>query len=185
MAIPHGTPASLATLPGTDINVPKPRLGIVADQSGHALKVEIVRHLRSCGCDIVDFGANQLEIAADHAECMLPLARAIEAGELTRGIALSGSGVGLSIAANKFAAIRAGLVHDVFSAHQGVEEDGMNVMCLGAAVVGTGLALDLVHVFLNARYSGTTSQQRRLAHLHAIDRRDALPCASQPVGSAP
>jgi ribose 5-phosphate isomerase B len=75
----------------------------------------------------------------------------------------------VSIAANKFPGVRAGLVHDVFSAHQGVEDDDMNVACLGGTVIGTGLAVDLVHVFLNARFSGALRHQRRLAKLRAIE----------------
>ena len=146
-----------------------PRVGIAADHGGFVLKTELVRSLRACGCDVLDFGAHHLDPADDYPDFVIPLARAIAAGELMRGIALCGSGVGVSIAANKFPGVRAGLVHDVFSAHQGVEDDDMNVACLGGTVIGTGLAVDLVHVFLNARFSGAPRHQRRLAKLRAIE----------------
>ena len=149
----------------------KPRVGIAADHGGFALKTELVRSLRSSGCDVMDFGAHHLDPADDYPDFVAPLARAIATGELMRGIALCGSGVGVSIVANKFAGVRAGLVHDVFSAHQGVEDDDMNIACFGATVIGTGLALDLLHTFLNARFSGASRHQRRLAKLRAIENR--------------
>jgi len=151
------------------------KVGIAADHGGFVLKTELIRSLRASGCEVVDFGAHQLDPADDYPDFVIPLARAIAAGELLRGIALCGSGVGVSIAANKFVGIRAGLVHDVFSAHQGVEDDDMNVACLGGTVIGTGLALDLVHVFLNARFSGAPRHQRRLAKLQAIEHRNQEP----------
>lgn len=146
-----------------------PRVGIAADHGGFALKTELIRSLRTCGCDVLDFGAHQLDPADDYPDFVIPLARAVAAGVILRGIALCGSGVGVSIAANKFAGVRAGLVHDVFSAHQGVEDDDMNIVCLGGAVIGAGLAIDLVHVFLNARFTGDPRHQRRLAKLRAIE----------------
>lgn len=150
-----------------------PQIGIAADHGGFALKAELLRSLRSCGCEVVDFGAHALDPTDDYPDFVIPLARAIATGKLMRGIALCGSGIGVSIAANKFAGVRAGLVHDVFSAHQGVEDDDMNVACLGGTVIGTGLALDLVHVFLNARLSGAPRHQRRLEKLRSIEHREA------------
>ena len=148
------------------------QVGIAADHGGFALRTELLRSLRACGCDVVNFGAHELDPADDYPDFVIPLACAIAKGELMRGIAMCGSGVGVSIAANKCAGVRAGLVHDVFSAHQGVEDDDMNVACLGGTVIGTGLALDLVHVFLNARFSGAPRHQRRLAKLRAIKHRE-------------
>ena len=145
------------------------RVGIAADHGGFALKSELVLSLRASGCEVLDFGAFQLNLTDDYPDFVVPLARAIAAGELERGIALCGSGIGVSIAANKIAGVRAGLVHDVFSAHQGVEDDDMNIACLGAAVVGPSLAMDLMHVFLNAQFSGSVHHQRRLAKLRAIE----------------
>ncbi|MDH4391070.1 MAG: RpiB/LacA/LacB family sugar-phosphate isomerase [Aquabacterium sp.] len=150
----------------------KLHIGIAADHGGFALKTELVRALRACGCHLVDFGAHALDPADDYPDFVIPLAQGIASGDLVRGIALCGSGIGVSIAANKFAGVRAGLVHDVFSAHQGVEDDDMNVACLGGTVIGAGLALDLVHVFLNARFSGAPRHQRRLAKLRAIEHRE-------------
>jgi len=145
------------------------RVGIAADHGGFALKSELVSSLRASGCEVLDFGAYQLNSTDDYPDFVVPLARAIAAGELERGIALCGSGIGVSIAENKIAGVRAGLVHDVFSAHQGVEDDDMNIACLGAAVVGTCLAVDLMHVYLNAQFSGNSHHRRRLAKLRAIE----------------
>ena len=145
------------------------RVGIAADHGGFALKAELILSLRASGCEVLDFGAYQLDSTDDYPDFVIPLARAIATGELERGIALCSSGIGVSIAANKIGGVRAGLVHDVYSAHQGVEDDDMNVACLGAAVVGTSLALDLMHVFLNARFSGNGQYVRRLAKLRAIE----------------
>lgn len=145
------------------------RVGIAADHGGYALKVELVRSLRDWGCDVEDFGAHHLDPSDDYPDFVIPLARAVAKGSIARGIALCGSGVGVSIAANKLAGVRAGLVHDVFTAHQGVEDDDMNLACLGGAVIGVGLALDLVHVFLNARFSGAPRHQRRLDKIRALE----------------
>ena len=148
------------------------RIGIAADHGNFALKAEIAESLRETGHEVEDFGAHELNPGDDYPDFIIPMARAVASGHVDRGIALCGSGVGASVAANKVAGVRAGLVHDVFSAHQGVEDDDMNVACLGGTVIGTGLALDLVHVFLNARFSGAPRHQRRLAKLRAIEHRE-------------
>jgi ribose 5-phosphate isomerase B len=111
----------------------------------------------------------------DYPDFVAPLASAVAKRYIARGIALCGSGVGVAIAANKFDGVRAALVHDVFTAHQGVEDDDMNVACLGGAVIGTRYALDLVHVFLNARFSGAARHQRRLDKVRALENRNAEP----------
>ncbi|MFM9925199.1 RpiB/LacA/LacB family sugar-phosphate isomerase [Variovorax sp. H27-G14] len=147
------------------------RVGIAADHGGYALKAELVRALRGWGCQVEDFGAFQLDPSDDYPDFVAPLASAVARRDITRGIALCGSGVGVAIAANKFAGVRAGLVHDVFTAHQGVEDDDMNVACLGGAVIGTRYALDLVHVFLHARFSGAPRHQRRLEKVRALEHR--------------
>jgi ribose 5-phosphate isomerase B len=107
------------------------RFGIAADHGAFALKGQLEASLRSSGYDVVDFGAHQLNPADDYPDFIIPLAQAVAAGNVERGIALCGSGVGASIAANKVAGVRAGLIHDVFSARQGVEDDDMNVFCRG------------------------------------------------------
>ncbi|MEO8361223.1 MAG: RpiB/LacA/LacB family sugar-phosphate isomerase [Vicinamibacteria bacterium] len=145
------------------------RVGLAADHGGFALKTELIRSLIAVGWDVVDFGAHELDPADDYPDFVIPLAAAIAHGDLTRGIALCGSGVGVCIVANKFPGVRAGLVHDVYSAHQGVEHDDMNVACLGGTVIGSGLALDLTRVFLNARFSGHPRNLRRLAKVRAIE----------------
>src|ERR1700690_4111221 len=120
------------------------RVGIAGVHGGFALKEQMAELLRGSGYAIVDFGAHQLEPEDDYPDFIIPLARAVAAREVERGVALCGSGVGASIAANKVQGIRAGLIHDVFSARQGVEDDDMNVLCMGGRVVGGGLALQLV-----------------------------------------
>jgi ribose 5-phosphate isomerase B len=148
---------------------PAMRIGIASDHGGFALKAEIAAMLRLAGHQLLDFGAHALNPADDYPDFVIPLARAMAAGEIERGVALCGSGVGASIAANKIAGVRAGLIHDVFSARQGVEDDDMNVFCLGGKVIGDGLALALIQTFLSARFSGAARHKRRLAKVQAIE----------------
>lgn len=138
------------------------QIGIAADHGGFALKETIRQFLGSRNDDVKDFGAYQLDNGDDYPDFVIPLARAVAAGEIERGIAVCGSGVGASIAANKVAGVRAALITDNFSAHQGVEDDDMNLICLGGRVVGPRLAEELVETFLNARYIGAERHQRRL-----------------------
>jgi ribose 5-phosphate isomerase B len=148
------------------------RLGIAADHGGFGLKQEIAESLRASGHEVMDLGAHLLDPEDDYPDFVVPLARAVAAREVERGIALCGSGVGASIAANKVPGVRAGLIHDVYSAHQGVEDDDMNVFCLGGSVIGPALALELVETFLRARFSGAPRHQRRLAELRTLERGD-------------
>jgi ribose 5-phosphate isomerase B len=145
------------------------RVGIAADHGGFILKAELAESLRGAGYQVVDLGAHQLSPADDYPDFVIPLARAVAAGDVERGVALCGSGVGASIAANKVAGVRAGLIHDVFSARQGVEDDDMNVFCLGGKVIGSGLALELIETFLTARFSGAARHRRRLAKVRALE----------------
>jgi ribose 5-phosphate isomerase B len=145
------------------------RIGIAADHGGFVLKSEVTEFLQSKGYEVEDFGAYQMDSADDYPDFVIPLARAVAAQRIGRGVALCGSGVGASVAANKIAGVRAGLIHDGFSAHQGVEDDDMNMACLGARVTGTMLALELIETFLAARFSGAARHQRRLAKLHALE----------------
>jgi ribose 5-phosphate isomerase B len=145
------------------------RVGIAADHGGFALKEQIAASLREAGYEIVDFGAYHAEHDDDYPDFVIPLARAVAGGDVARGIALCGSGVGASIAANKVAGVRAGLIHDVFSAHQGVEDDDMNVFALGGNVIGAALARELIQVFLDARFSGAERHRRRIAKVQALE----------------
>ena len=112
------------------------QVGIAADHGGFILKGQVEELLRGSGYKIVDFGAHELNPGDDYPDFIIPLAKAVAAGEVERGVALCGSGVGASIAANKMSGVRAGLIHDVFLARQGVEDDDMNVFCLGGKVIG-------------------------------------------------
>ena len=138
------------------------RVGIAADHGGFTLKAQLAESLRTSGYEVVDFGAHELNPADDYPDFIVPLAKAVAARHVVRGVALCGSGVGASIAANKVAGARAGLIHDVFSAHQGVEDDDMNVFCLGGKVIGSALAWELIETFLKARFSGAERHQRRV-----------------------
>jgi len=151
------------------------RVGIAADHGGFILKVEVAQTLRGWGYEVMDFGAHQLNPEDDYPDFIIPLARAIAAGQVERGVALCGSGVGASIAANKVPGARAGLIHDVFSAHQGVEDDDMNVFCLGGNVIGAALALELIKTFLTAQFSGALRHRRRLAKVRVLENRTIGP----------
>jgi ribose 5-phosphate isomerase B len=145
------------------------RVGIASDHGGFALKGQMARFLRAAGYEVVDFGAHQLDPGDDYPDFIIPLAKAVAAGEVERGVALCGSGVGASIAANKICRVRAALIHDVFSAHQGLEDDGMNVFCLGGKVIGPELAWELIDTFLTSCLSGAPRHRRRVAKVHALE----------------
>ena len=149
------------------------RVGIAADHGGFVLKEEVASSLRTRGCAVVDFGADRLDPADDYPRFVIPMARAVAAGQVDRGVAICGSGVGACIAANKVRGVRAGLIHDGFSAHQGVEDDDMNVLCLGARVIGAALALELIETFLLAHISGAERHLRRLGQVRALEQRES------------
>ena len=138
------------------------RVGIASDHGGFVLKEQIAELMRGAGHEVVDFGAHQLSPGDDYPDYVIPLANAVATGKVDRGVALCGSGVGASICANKVAGVRAGLIHDIFSAHQGVEDDDMNVFSLGGKVIGSALAWELIETFLKARFSGAERHQRRV-----------------------
>ncbi len=144
-------------------------IGIATDHGGFTLKKEIASQLREAGYDVVDYGAHEYRPDDDYPDFVVPLAQAVARGEVERGIAVCGSGVGASVAANKVRGVRAALIHDVFSAHQGVEDDDMNLICLGGRVTGYALAWDLILSFLNARFAGAERFQRRLDKVAALE----------------
>ena len=138
------------------------RVGIAADHGGFELKEQLVEELRGMGHEVVDFGACDYDHEDDYPDFVIPLARAVAQREVERGLAICGSGVGACVAANKVRGARAALIHEIFSAHQGVEDDDMNIMCLGGRVTCYALALDLVRSFLGARFKGEDRFRRRL-----------------------
>jgi ribose 5-phosphate isomerase B len=145
------------------------RVGIAADHGGFFLKEQLMTALRNEGYELVDFGASHLDPSDDYPDFVIPLGKAVNRGNIERGVTLCGSGVGACIAANKVPGVRAALITDVFSAHQGVEDDDMNVICMGARVVGFALALELIRVFLQARFIGAERHRRRLAKVKKLD----------------
>jgi ribose 5-phosphate isomerase B len=149
------------------------RVGIAADHGGYELKMYLVEALKAEGYEVVDFGAFALVAGDDYPDFVAPMAGAVAGGEVARGLAICGSGVGASIAANKVRGTRAALITDPFSAHQGVEDDDMNVMCLGGRVTGHALAWDFVQTFLNARFHGTERFKRRLAKISEMERKES------------
>lgn len=146
------------------------RLVIGADHGGYALKNEIVARLTGL-YEITDLGAYAFDSADDYPDYALSVAKAVASGNARRGILVCGSGVGAAIAANKVPGIRAGLCHDTYSAHQGVEHDDMNVLCLGARVIGVELACELVAAFLNAQFSGEERHRRRLQKVLDVEQK--------------
>jgi ribose 5-phosphate isomerase B len=153
----------------TKLLTPVKRIGIAADHGGFDLKEKLVLALKVAGYDLVDFGASKYDKEDDYPDFVIPLARAVAKGEVARGLAICGSGVGACITANKTPGARAALITDPFSAHQGVEDDDMNVICLGGNVTGYSLALELVMIFLNASFKGTDRYVRRLEKVSALE----------------
>jgi ribose 5-phosphate isomerase B len=147
------------------------RVGIATDHGGFALKEELISKLRGAGHEVVDFGAHELTPGDDYPDYVIPLARAVLAGNVYRGVAICGSGVGASVCANKVSGIRAALIHDHFSAKQGVEDDHMNVICMGGRTVGPEVAWDLVQTFLAAEFSQAERHLRRLDKVASLDGR--------------
>jgi ribose 5-phosphate isomerase B len=146
------------------------RVGIATDHGGFSLKEDLVAHLRAADHDVVDFGAYILDPADDYPDFVVPLAQAVAAGEVERGVAVCGSGVGASVCANKIKGVRAGLVSDHFSARQGVEDDHMNIICMGGRTLGPFAAWDILEAFLAAEFSEAPRHLRRLAKVGALEK---------------
>ena len=145
------------------------RIGIAADHGGFELKEYLAGMLRAAHYEVLDFGDGRPKPDDDYPDFVVPLARAVARGEVDRGVAICGSGVGACVAANKVPGVRACLIHECFSAHQGVEDDDMNVICLGGHVVGNAVAWELVRIFLQARFSGAERHRRRLANVASLE----------------
>jgi ribose 5-phosphate isomerase B len=170
---------SKGNMPDRLTELPKtPKLiGIAADHGGFELKEYLAGMLREAGYEVNDFGDRQSKVDDDYPDFVVPLARAVAGGTVDRGVAVCGSGVGASVAANKVSGVRACLIHDNFSAHQGVEDDNLNMICLGGRVVGHSLAWELIQTFLGARFTGADRHRRRLAKVAALE--------NTPPGKAP
>jgi ribose 5-phosphate isomerase B len=145
------------------------RVGIATDHGGFDLKEELVAKLRAAGHEVVDFGAHDLVTTDDYPDFVIPLAEAVVQSKVERGVAICGSGVGASVCANKVPGVRAALIHDHFSALQGVEDDNMNIICMGGRTVGPAVAWDLVETFLAARFSGAERHRRRLEKVASLE----------------
>ena len=145
------------------------RVGIATDHGGFGLKEDLVARLRAAGHEVVDFGAHSPNPGDDYPDFVIPLARAVSAGQVERGIAVCGSGVGASICANKIPGAHAGLIGDHFSARQGVEDDHMNIICMGGRTVGPLVAWDFVETFLASQFSQAERHLRRLAKVASLE----------------
>ncbi len=145
------------------------RIGICTDHGGFALKQDLLARLRGAGHEVVDFGAFTLDPGDDFPDFVTPLARAVAEGRVERGVAVCGSGVGAAVCANKIPCARAGLIVDHFSARQGVEDDHMNIICMGGRIIGPFAAWDLLEAFLGAQYGQAERYLRRLAKIAALE----------------
>ncbi len=145
------------------------RIGIAADHGGFELKTRLIDEMKNLGYEIRDFGADRYDRDDDYPDLVIPLARAVAAGEVDRAVAVCGSGVGACVAANKVDGARAALITDCYSAHQGVEDDDMNIMCLGGRVTGHALAGELLRIFLQARFKDEPRYRRRLVKIARLE----------------
>ena len=144
-------------------------IAVGADHGGWSLKADIVKLLEQEGHAVLDLGAHTLDPKDDYPDYAIAVGRAVQSGQAERGVVICGSGVGACVAANKLRGIRAGLCHDTYSAHQGVEHDDMNVLCLGARIVGAEVARELVRAFVGAQFSTDERFARRLAKVVALE----------------
>ncbi len=147
-------------------------IGVAADHGGFELKEYLVSELRKEGFEVTDFGNQVLIPGDDFPDYVIPLGLAVGSGNVDRGIAVCGSGVGANIIANKISGVRASLINETYSAHQGVEHDNMNLMCLGGRVIGQALAADLVNTFLKAKYSNEEPHRRRVQKITDFENRN-------------
>ena len=145
------------------------KVGIATDHGGFQLKEELVTKLQTAGHEVIDFGAHGLDLADDYPDFVVPLATAVVAGDVERGVAICGSGVGASVCANKVKGVRAALIHDHFSAKQGVEDDHMNILCMGGRTVGPDVAWDVIQAYLIAKFSAAERHLRRLRKIKVLE----------------
>jgi len=145
------------------------RIGIATDHGGFGLKQDLKERLIAAGHEVVDFGAHTLNSGDDYPDFVVPLARAVASGKVERGIAFCGSGVGVTVCVNKVPGAHACLITDHFSARQGVEDDHMNIICLGGRITGPMLAWDIVEAYLAAEFSQAERHLRRLGKVAALE----------------
>ncbi len=150
------------------------KVGFATDHGGYILKEPILKALREDGHEIEDFGAFTLDPGDDYPDFVIPLARAVAQGQVERGIAICGSGVGASFTANKIRGVRSALIHDTYSAHQGVEDDNMNLLCLGGRVVAFAMAWEIIRTYLEAHYERAERFERRLAKVTAVESKEQI-----------
>ena len=146
-------------------------IGFATDHGGYVLKEPILKALHDSGHKVKDFGAYNLDPGDDYPDFVIPLAQAVAQRKVERGIAICGSGVGASFTANKIPGVRSALIHESYSAHQGVEDDDMNLLCLGGRVVGFALAWEIIEIYLAAHHLKAERFERRLAKVAAIEYR--------------
>ena len=151
------------------VNMTTEKIGLSADHGGFELKEFLKKTLHEIGYEVIDFGNHQFARDDDYPDFVIPMARSVSRGEIDRGIAVCGSGVGACIAVNKIRGARACLIGDSFSAHQGVEDDNMNIICLGGRITGQSLALEIVKIFLSAGFSGAERHLRRVAKVAELE----------------
>lgn len=144
------------------------RVAFGTDHAGFALRETVLASLERLGCEVIDHGIHELE-PVDFPDFAAKVGRSLQNGEAERGILLCGSGVGVCIAANKMRGVRACVTHDTYSAHQGVEHDGMNVMCLGGRIIGVALADELVAAFIGAQFQNEARFQRRVDKINVLE----------------
>jgi ribose 5-phosphate isomerase B len=155
------------------------KIGIAADHGGYELKNNLLSFLTSLGYEVKDFGAFELNNQDDYPDFVIPLAKAVADQAVHRGIAVCGSGVGASVAANKIAGVRAALINDHFSAHQGVEDDDLNMLCLGGRVTGFMAAQELAQSFLTAQFTGAERHRRRLQKVRLLELSNPYPAVGR------
>ena len=158
--------------------MPQTPIGVAADHGGFDLKRHLVSMVSAADHQVVDFGNDHLQQDDDYPDFVVPLARAVARREVSGGVAICGSGVGACIAANKIVGVRACLIQETFSAHQGVEDDDLNIICIGGLVVGHALAWELLQAFVAARFNGAERHRRRVAKVAALE------CGAHATGRA-
>jgi len=146
------------------------KIAIAADHGGFPLKATVAELIEQLGHEVIDLGAHQFDKDDDYPDFARYVGQAIQHSQAQRGVLLCGSGVGASVAANKLTGVRSAVCHDAYSAHQGVEHDDLNVLCLGARIIGDQLALDLVKAFVGAKFTGDDRHQRRLEKVIALEK---------------